>query len=30
MVEDNLRNTSTVRKARDEDWTAELRRFVEV
>jgi hypothetical protein len=30
MIEDNLRDTSTIRKPRDEDWTTELRSLVEV
>ena len=30
IIKDNLSDTSTVRKASDEDWTVELRGFVEV
>src|SRR5437660_11671034 len=30
MVENNLRNSSTVRQSSDEDWTVELRSLVEV
>jgi hypothetical protein len=30
MVENNLRDTSTIRKTSDKDWTPELRSLIEM